>query len=173
MAEGMLRARAEARGVALDVHSRGLGLDGHPATDEAIESAQARGADIRAHRSAVLEHADVDAADLVLGMERQHAREAIVLEPDALARSFTLKEFVRRAEVVGPRPAGEGLEPWLERLGAGRRAADLLGSDPDDEVADPYRRRLAEYGVCADEISVLVDRLLDLAWPAGRAAGAA
>ena len=169
----MLRARAEARGLAIEVVSCGLALHGRPATDEAVESARARGADIRAHRSALIARDDVEHADLVIGMERQHAREAVVLDPDALAKTFTFKELVRRAELIGPRPAGEALATWLGRTGAGRRATDLLGSNPDDEVADPFRRRMAEYGACADEISALVDRLLALAWPADRAEGAA
>ncbi|MEO7555783.1 MAG: low molecular weight phosphotyrosine protein phosphatase, partial [Acidimicrobiales bacterium] len=85
MAEGMLRARAAARGIAVEVASVGLIFDGRPATDEAVRTAHAHGVDISAHRSSILESEAVDRADLVIGMERQHVREAVVLSDGSLA----------------------------------------------------------------------------------------
>jgi protein-tyrosine phosphatase len=173
MAAGMLRARAAARGLAVEVASCGLSLADLPATDEAIRCARDKGADIAAHRSAVLDRALVARADLAIGMERQHVREVLALDRSALGRAFTFKDLVRRAERTGPRSPDEAFASWLDRLGAGRRAIDLVGFDADDEVADPYRRRLSEYERCADEIAGLVIRLADLGWPPDQAEGAA
>lgn len=169
----MLRARAAERGLLLQIVSRGLSLHDQEATREAARAATARGGDLRSHRSAILAASDVAAADIIIGMERQHVREAVVLDAGALSKSFTLKELVRRAEETGQRASGEALRSWLERVGAGRRVTDLVGFDPEDEIADPYRRPMAEYDRCADEIAALIDRLLALGWPLRQTEGAA
>ena len=61
-------------------------------------------------------------ADLVLGMERRHVREAVVLLPEIMPKAFTLKELVRRGEEFGARTRGRSLEDWLVDV-AGDRAA--------------------------------------------------
>jgi protein-tyrosine phosphatase len=165
MAEGLLRARLEARGIEVTVGSAGLAFDDRPATDEAIDAAASKGAAIDAHRSRIISRPLIDAADLVIGMERMHVREAIVLSRRCADRSFTLKELVRRGEATGVRGPGEPLARWLERLVAGRRAVELLGESGDDDIADPYRQSPYVYRRCANEISSFVDRLVGLAWP--------
>jgi protein-tyrosine phosphatase len=160
MAEGLLRTRLPAGGIDVAVCSAGLAFEDRPATKEAIEAVAGRGADIGSHRSRIIER-----ADLVIGMERMHVREAMVLARDSAQRTFTLKEIVRRGEATGARGPGEPLARWLDRVVAGRRTADLLGESDDDDVADPYRQSRDVYRRCADEISSLVDRLVGLAWP--------
>ena len=58
---------------------------------------------------------------------------------------------MRRAEAVGPRAPGQPFDEWLARSARGPDAAGLLGSSPDDDVADPiglpvdgYERTAAE-----------------------------
>jgi protein-tyrosine phosphatase len=172
MAEGLLRTRLAQRGVAANVSSAGLSFDGHPATPESVAAVSRLGVDIESHRSRILDAQMVEGADLVIAMERFHAREVMVLDPEAVRRTFTLKELVRRAIAIGPRDAGEPLQSWLERAGAGRRTADLLGQSQDDDVADPYRRSEAVYERCAEEIDQLVTTMARLVWPAA-AEGAA
>jgi protein-tyrosine phosphatase len=165
MAEGLLRTRLAQRGVAANVSSAGLSFDGQPATPESVAAVSRLGVDIESHRSRILDAQMVEDADLIVAMERFHAREVMVLDPEAVQRTFTLKELVRRAISIGPREPGEALDEWLERAAAGRRAADLLGSSPEDDVADPYRRSDAVYERCASEIDELVTTLVRLAWP--------
>ncbi|MEY2441476.1 MAG: protein-tyrosine phosphatase [bacterium] len=172
MAEGLLRAKLAARGIAANVSSAGLSFDDHAATPESVAALRARGVDIDAHRSRILDAQIVDDADLIIAMERMHAREVMVLDPDAVRRTFTLKELVRRAVSIGPRDPGEPLDAWLERAAAGRRTADLMGSSSEDDVADPYRRSDAVYERCATEIDELVTMLVRLGWPSA-AEGAA
>ena len=173
MAEALLRERLRERGVDASVSSAGLSFDGRAATKEAVEAAARHHVDIDAHRSRVVTADMVERADLVLGMERQHAREAVVLADGALARTFTLKELVRRGRDGGARRADESMEDWLARISAGRRAADLMGDSPDDDVADPYLNPSRAYVACVDELDRLVRRLVDLAWPAQAREGAA
>ena len=81
-------------------------------------------------------------------------------------RAFTLKELVRRGEMIGPRAPGESIEAWLARAHSGRNRADLLGSSSEDDVEDPIGLSRSAYEKTADELADLVDRLVDLLWPA-------
>jgi protein-tyrosine phosphatase len=172
MAEGLLRTRLAARGIVADVSSAGLSFDDRPATPEAVQAAAARGIDIARHRSRVIDLEMIDRADLIIAMERMHVREVVVLDPTAMARTFTMKELARRAASIGPREPGEPLDAWLERAAEGRRAADLLGQSDDDDVADPYGRSQQLYDRCAAELDGLVATVARLAWPSA-AEGAA
>jgi protein-tyrosine phosphatase len=165
MAEGLLRVRLRARSIEAVVASAGLAFDGRRATPEAIAAATSRGVDIGGHRSRIVSYELIEGADLVIGMERMHVREAIVLARDSAHRIFTLKEIVRRGEATGARGPGEPLARWLERVAAGRRSAELLGESDADDVADPYRQSQDVYRRCVNDVSSLVDRLVGLAWP--------
>ncbi len=71
-AEAALRSRLEP--AVVDVSSAGFILPGRPAPPLALEVASERGYDLSEHRSRVVTHADVAAADLVLVMtpEQRH-----------------------------------------------------------------------------------------------------
>src|SRR4051794_31831273 len=165
MAEALLRERLRARGIASTVSSAGITFEGRAATDEAVRAAAKYGVDVTAHRSRLLNRHLVERADLIIGMERLHAREAVVLGDALLPRTFTLKELVRRGESIGPRRRDEPIESWLRRVGAGRRAMELLGESPDDDVADPYLGSSKVYAGCVAELDGLTHRLVDLMWP--------
>lgn len=164
----MLERGLTVRGVDTEVVTAGFGNEGRPATRETQAVASARGLDLGDHRSHHL-RAELARADLVLAMERVHVRDVVVADPPMWARSFTLKEAVRRAETVGPRDADEPFTTWLARLHEGRRSQDLLGSSPDDEVADPVGGPLVEHEETAAELDDLVTRFVDLAWPVAHA----
>jgi len=110
-----------------------------------------------------MEARDVAGADLVLGMAREHVREAVVLEPAALERSFTLKDLVRRGELM-PRRGG-ALGEWLAELAAERELRDLLGAAAIDDVNDPVGAPLAAFRETAAELDELASRLVGVAWP--------
>jgi protein-tyrosine phosphatase len=165
MAEGLLKERLRSRGIDATVSSAGITLDGRAATDDAIRAAAAYDLDISAHRSRLMSAELVHAADLVIGMERLHAREAVVLGESLLPRCYTLKELVRRGEAVGRRRQDETIVAWLDRANAGRRPMELLGSSEDDDVADPYLGSQKVYAACIAELDDLVERLVNLMWP--------
>ena len=165
MAEALLRERLRSRGIDATVSSAGITFDGRAATDEAIKAAAAYNLDISEHRSRLMNAELVHRADLVVGMERLHAREAVVLGDSLLPRCFTLKELVRRGEAVGRRRQDETVAAWLSRANAGRRPIELLGESDEDDVADPYLGSPKVYEACIAEIDDLVERLVDLIWP--------
>ncbi len=156
----LLRAHLAQRGVDAHVHSAGLLMDGQSASPLSVEVMTARGLDLSMHRSRRMTRELLLAADLILGMAREHVRETVVLDPSLWPRTFTLKELVRRGEAVGPRGAHESLADWLARVGQGRRISDLTGSSPDDDVADPYGGPRTAYERMATELDGLIDRLV-------------
>ncbi|MEO7572990.1 MAG: hypothetical protein ABIX10_11205 [Acidimicrobiales bacterium] len=172
MAEVLLRHLLAEAGIEATVSSAGLYPGGAPATGHGIAVMADRGHDLEAHRSRRMEADMLERADLVIGMAREHVREAAVLEAGALAKTFTLKELVREAEAVGPRSAEEPLSTWLSRIAGTRPRQSLLGIGHDDEldVADPVGRGRADYEVTADLLDDLLSRVVRLAFPSVPAA---
>jgi protein-tyrosine-phosphatase len=164
MAEGLFKARAAERGVEARVHSAGLMDDGRAATADGVDVMAARGVDTSGHVSRRLGADMVAAADLIVGMAREHVREAVLMQPDSWTRTFTLKEIVRRGEDAGPRSRDQSIAEWLDKVHAGRSRADLLGQSTDDDVADPIGQSRAMYEKTAEELDNLTRRLAALLW---------
>jgi protein-tyrosine phosphatase len=165
MAEAFSRKMASDRGLDVVVESRGTLPGQRLLPEDALDVIGRRGADISGHRSAVLDSAVIDRADLVLGMEREHVRDVVLLSPGAWSRTFTLKEFVRRAEELGPRLGEETFGDWLERLGQGRTRDALMGWSPADDVADPMGMPPEMLRDTARELFDLVSRVVEFLRP--------
>jgi protein-tyrosine phosphatase len=163
MAEAILRHRLTELGVDARVASAGLLRSGQPASAHGVDVLRGRGVDMTAHRSRSMSRDILSASDLLLGMAREHVREAVVMDPGVWPRTFTLKELVRRGEATGPRGPGEPLRDWLAWVGQGRRVADLTGSSPQDDVADPIGMPRTAYERLAAELDGLIDRFVALA----------
>jgi protein-tyrosine phosphatase len=168
MAEALLRARLLKSGLAdyVAVSSAGLLPGGNAATAEAAQVVGEMGADLSAHRSQALAADLIDGADLVIGLAREHAREAVVLRPAAMDKIFTLKELLRRIDAAGVRTPRETLDAYLARLGAGRNPSDLLGRSREDDVSDPIGHPVDVYRKTAGQIDELLGRLVAACWPA-------
>jgi protein-tyrosine phosphatase len=162
MAAAFLSRQLDDAGVEAVVSSVGLLFDGRPATDYGQAVMADRGIDTSAHRSRKLRPEMLASADLLIGMAREHVREAVVLEPDVWGRAFTLKEVVRLGEERGGRAPGEPFEQWLARLHEGRRRSDLLGESEADDVADPIGGPRRSYQRTAEELDDLTARLARL-----------
>ncbi|MGQ0615819.1 MAG: RpiB/LacA/LacB family sugar-phosphate isomerase [Acidimicrobiia bacterium] len=162
MVAALLRSRLAGR-APVQVRSAGL-LAGGRSADATVTDVMARhGLNAGGHQSRRLARPDIAAADLVITLARQHAREVVVLDRRSFGRTFTLRELVRRGERLGPRSAGEALEDWLARASEGRAPADLLGHDTTDDVAD---LRGANHPACQatfDELVALCERAVVLA----------
>ena len=162
----LLRRRISARGLTVEVLSAGLLESGQPATAPTVEAAAAVGLDLRGHRSRTVGADLLEGADLVVGMERRHVREAVVLRPEVWRYAFTLRELVRRAELIDPRPVGEPLRVFCGILGAGRDRAGLMGASTEDDVRDPTHDVTVDHADTIAEIDDLVGRMVDRLWPA-------
>jgi protein-tyrosine phosphatase len=167
MAEGLLRHRLAAAGLDARVSSAGELRDGVPASPGAVAALEARGIDLRPHISRRLRREHLDAADLVIGMARQHVREAVVLDPPVAGRTFTLRELVARAESAAPRGADETVAAWVARMAQGRDLQVMLGvgTDPDLDIADPIGGPPEAYRRTAALLDDLLGRLVARLWP--------
>jgi len=168
MAEVLLRRHFERAGVAATVSSAGLYDGGAPATGHGVATMADRGLDLSGHRSRPMDADMLRQADLVLAMARVHVREAAMLQPEALRKTFTLKELARGAAEAGERGAHEPVDRWLARIADRRVPGSLVGVTNDDalDVADPVGGSRADYEVTADLLDRLLGEVVDLAFPA-------
>ncbi|MGO9857661.1 MAG: hypothetical protein ACLPYY_21800, partial [Acidimicrobiales bacterium] len=144
-----LRQQLGDAGSEVTVHSAGtMEVDAGPPRALLLEG-RTLGIDLADHVPRTVDSDMIRAADLVVGLTREHLRETVVAVPPSFPKTFTLREIVRRGLDTGPRGASEDLAAWIDRLHDGRLVADLMGESPDDDVMDPmggtpedYRRML-------------------------------
>jgi protein-tyrosine phosphatase len=165
MAQAMLSGRLAARGVPVSVASAGLLAGGRRPPAEVISVMAARGIDVTGHRSRTVTVDDLAAADLILGLAKEHVRHAAVLLPEAWPRAFTLRELTRRGRRAGPRAPAEPLGDWVARAARNRDRHDLLAAGHADDVTDPAGGALRGYRVSAGLLDRLTRDLVDLGWP--------
>lgn len=165
MAAAIATSLLDQRRAPVAVSSAGLLAPDQPTTREAEAVMRRRRLDLSGHRSRPLEAALQPTPDLIVAMAREHARAVVELDPELFVRTFTLKDLLRRAEEEGRRRDHESLDAYLRRLAQGRKPWDLAGRRPDDDVADPIGRPRRVYERCAAEIEVLVEGLVNMAWP--------
>ena len=126
----------------------GLGVDG--------STFQARGL--------VAEH--VAGADLVLAATREHRAAAVVLQPRAARRSFTLREFDRL--LTGIDLAALSTGDRVERAhavvlaAAGQRGLIRPDRPEDDDLADPYQGPESGFATCGHLLQATLQRPLDV-----------
>jgi protein-tyrosine-phosphatase len=165
MAAALLEARLTRQGADAVVESVGLLESGRDVASGTVRALAGYEVDLRRHRSRCIDADSLESASLILGLERAHVREVVIVAPSAWPRAFTLKEVVRRGEAIGPRTPGESLETWIARAHAGRLQRDLVGMSSTDDVVDPYGGSDDAYEETAAEIDDLVAQLVALAWP--------
>jgi protein-tyrosine-phosphatase len=164
MAQAMLSAHLTARGSTVQAVSAGTDGAGHPPPAEVIELMANWGFDVSGHRGRLATPANLAAADLVVGMTREHVRHAAVLLPEAWPRAFTLREILDRGRLVGPPGPAEQFSCWLGRAGHGRTRSDLLGNGGAADIADPVGGPWQGYQATADLLDALTGELASLCW---------
>jgi len=168
IAEGLLRRATEHRtvGAPITVSSAGTaGWEGSPAMSEAVEAAAEREVDISGHVATRLRPGMAAVADLVLCMAAEHRDQIASDDPQALDRTFTLKELVRLLE-GGARGGGGGAGGAAAPPGAGSpapaapRAGAEAGEHQGEDIADPLGRPLDGYRAIASELDDWIVRLV-------------
>ena len=162
MAQAFLGATAQRRGLDITASSAGILPGVREIPDDTLAAIGQDGLDMHGHVSRPLTRELLVEADLVLGMTAEHVREAVVLHDPCWPRAFTLREIVRRGELVGPRRSDQGRDQWLALVHGGRQRMDLLRPVPGDDLADPVGGPRSVIRSTAKEIHRLTDRLLDL-----------
>ena len=161
MGEALLRAHLDAEGVFANVHSAGTMSWSASPPREAVLAMHELGVDISSHQSRALTAELVEAADVVLGMTRDHVGRVLALVPSASDKAFLVGELVRLGEVAGPRQDGETPAAWVRRVGKTRPDARVPGR-AGDEVVDPYGDTLEVYRATAARLDADLRKLARL-----------
>jgi len=152
MLEAMTTRLALIRDLPMTVSSAGFMFDDEPASPTVRAVMTEREFDLGDHRSRIVSPTIVDKSDLVLTMERGHARELVLANPAATAKIHTAAGFA--ASVSALQPAADHSESPIEivaRVAAGRPSSDLLGVGAD-EIADPHGRHRRVHRDTADQL---------------------
>ncbi len=158
MAAHFLTAAAADAGLEVEVASSGFLLGDQTASDEVLAVMGERGVDLSSHRSRLTTPAMVAEADVVLTMERRHARDLVLMAPGHSRRIHTVGGAVDLLEAADT--TGKGPAEKLTSIGEGRSTAALLGVG-EDEVADPYGRGRKENRSAASHLESLSARLIN------------
>lgn len=162
IAAALLAKRLERAGSELSVGSGGLKFTGEPTPEIGISLMSERGIDLTRHRSAPVTAESIASANLILGMTREHVREVVAISPAAWPKTFTVKDFARRAERTGPPGRHQRLTDWLETVGTDREPYDALGTNPGDEVPDPYGQRPKVWNRVIEDLDDLVSAIASI-----------
>lgn len=171
MAEALLRSLAAQRGLQLEVKSAGVStMDGLPVSRHASEALKNRSIEYRG-QSSMLNGDRVAWADLVLTMTGSHKRNLLQWFPEAVDKTYTLKEYAHLdSETAANIEQLEKLYTEMhmkQALGeqlTGEERAQLLELErkiPSFDIADPFGGSLEEYERCAAEIEASILKLLD------------
>ncbi|WP_084499943.1 hypothetical protein [Brevibacterium album] len=144
-------------------------LVGASVTPEIAELAQRLGVDVRGFRARALTPAHIREADLVLALDRGHRAAVVEMVPQALQRTFTLRELARILPQVPVERAASRRERWRSAVVlAARRRRPVAGDPSADDVVDPYQLPEAVHREMAGQLVPAVDALLQ--WEARAAA---
>ncbi|WP_274654327.1 low molecular weight protein arginine phosphatase [Paenibacillus humicola] len=172
MAETILRELARRRNRELEVRSAGVStVDGLPVSVNAQKVLRRRIGVMAAGTSTALDGGSVGWADLILTMTTDHKRHLLQRFPQAVDKTYTLKEFVDRDEAVlediaeletlyteyqMKQALGQQLTPE-ERS----RLLELERRIPGFDIADPFGGPISSYEQSAAEIEAALQKLLD------------
>jgi protein-tyrosine phosphatase len=136
-----------------EIASAGVrGWDGAPIDSMVVLELARLGHEVAEFRSRPLQLHHIEQAALVLTAAREHRAEVLALSPQALRKTFTLREF------AGLVPDSEvtTLEDLVADAARRRSTAPL-----DIDVQDPYRREPDVHRRVADQIADAVDVVAD------------
>ncbi len=153
VAERMIERGFAQRSVPVSVASAGFLEDGREPDSVMATMAAPLGIDTAGHKSRLVSPELVRSSDLVITMERRHARELIVGAPDVGHRVHTLRGLVAAASnsTLPPPPSG-ALEQWLKLLTEQRSPSDLMGDNAPDNIEDPHGRSKRHYRKCLEQL---------------------
>jgi protein-tyrosine phosphatase len=171
MAEAMLKDLAARNGKPLEIRSAGVStVDGLPVSAHAAAALRKRNLALPG-TSTILTAEEVLWANLILTMTLGHKQAILQRFPQALSKTFTLKEYALRGDpVMDDVTEAERLySEWQVRQALGQnlspeertRLLELQRSLPDFDIKDPFGGPLSLYEQCADEIEDALMTLVD------------
>ncbi|MBW7475094.1 low molecular weight protein arginine phosphatase [Paenibacillus oenotherae] len=171
MAEAMLKELANKSGLQLEVRSAGVStIDGLPVSTHAQTILRSRNYP-SSGSSKALDGGSIGWADLILTMTTGHKRNLLQRFPQAVDKTFTLREYVASDESVLTDIAElEALyTEWQMKQALGQqlggeergRLLELEQRIPSFDIADPFGGSIQVYERSADEIEQMLHKLID------------
>ena len=117
MAEGWLRKMAEKAGAEIEVASAGLGaMVGSPPSRNSVIAMNEEGTDISGQRSQMLTPEMVEDFTHIFGLGSGHIEAIRAHFPEALEKTFVLREFIAEGghDIEVPDPIGGDLDEYRE-----------------------------------------------------------
>ncbi len=145
--------RAELDSAQFEVASAGVrGWDRQPMDAMAAMELLRLGHSAESFRSHAIDSYLVDSADLILTATQSHRSDVLSLNPRALRRTFTVREFAALCELV------QGDDPRALVAEAARQRSQ---APADIDIGDPYRRSPDIHRATADQIDAAVRTISD------------
>lgn len=158
----------------VDVSSAGTaGLTGHGIDAASALALRELGVDPAGHRARRLTPALIAEADLVLTAGVEHRARVVQNDPSALRRAFTMREFARLGDGLGPvsKTSTSGLRERVLEVAA-RRGIVPAAAPGQDDIGDPFGASLEVVRACVAQLNTAVDGIVSaLGLPHARLAG--
>lgn len=159
----MIRKQFEQLGLPASVASAGFLEDDREADMTMVRLAANRGVVVEGHLSRVANAELIESSDLVVTMERRHARNLVILAPDIAYRVHTMLGLVQIGSAVPP--VDGDLDAFLRAVHDARDPGALIGDLGGDEIADPHGRAKRHYRRCLDQLVDTTDNVVRLIAP--------
>ncbi len=173
LAEGIFRIEASRRGIDARALSAGTtAIDGLPVSGHSADILRDKGASLSSEGSSELTAELVQWADLILTMTMNHKRYVIQQYPEAIDKTYTLKEYADQGDAKLQQAIAD-----QERLTSELQIKQALGEPITDEerrkliafdrtsrnldISDPFGGPAHVYQQAAEEIEEAIARILN------------
>ncbi|MFT4147615.1 MAG: low molecular weight phosphatase family protein [Micrococcaceae bacterium] len=140
------------------------GMIGYPFAPESAVLAQQYGANVENFEPRRLTEQMIRDNDLLLALTQEHRQKIISLDPSALRKTFTLRDFAHSINSLEPdTQAASTYEAWQDLVAqAFKRRHQIVTTASESDVIDPWQQGNAAYQQMADEmipcLSVIVNK---------------
>lgn len=121
--------------------------------------AEVHGVSMGGHRGRYAVEEDFRAADVILAATREHRRDVLRQTPEAMKRTFTMREFASLLHFLGTRP-GTDPQAWRDAV---REAASKRPRVQAEDVPDPFGGPQSAYDDMAEAILPALDAIVGYA----------
>lgn len=133
MAEGLAKKIIKEKKLDIEVYSAGIfAMDGEHASYNSVAIMKEYDVDLALHTATSIENSEIEKMDLILCATKNHKAQLISKYSDEKEKIFTMKEY-----------------------------AGLDNNGQDMDISDPWGYNMNTYRMCAAEISLCVDKIIE------------
>lgn len=133
MAEGLAKKLICEKNLNIQVYSAGIfAVEGEYASYNSIEIMKEYNVDIVLHKATSIENSDIENMNLILCATNNQKKSVIFKYPNIKQRVFTMKEY-----------------------------AEIDNNGEDMDIKDPWGNNINIFRICAAEISICVDKIIN------------